>query len=120
MKHLAWIFIAIFCTALAQVKPAELLNTKQEVCGCCDNAGDCGMPDCALPAAPAQQALARNVTTVVQVATKRAAATARVSREKFYTQFVSRPAAVPDFRAPLVAAAAANVPLFKAHCSFLI
>jgi hypothetical protein len=121
VKRLVWIFLAMFCTALAQVQPVELLKAKQDSCGCCEKPGACGMPDCSVPVASAQPILASAVAaTAIRAAVKQEAKTADKSVDKFYTAFVDagvRPAIV---RAPVGVARVASVPLFKEHCAFLI
>jgi hypothetical protein len=121
MKRLVWLLITVFVTASAQVQPVDLPLTKSESCGCCeDQAGACGMPDCApapvscptsptLPTVTAQRAEARNLSPAP-----------RIGRESYFVKFESRPALVPARDASLTGASAASVPLFKAHCSFLI
>ena len=121
VKRLVWIFIAVFCTALAQVQPVELLKTKHDSCDCCEKPGACGMPDCAVPAAPAQPTLAGAVaTTVIRVAIKQAAKPADKSVDKFYTAFVDAGIRPVVMRAPVGMVCMARVPLFKEHCAFLI
>ena len=57
-------------------------------------------------------------TTILQV--RRLAAPARRIGEKFYAAFVPSRAVVPAVPAPLPVTPPAGVPLFKAHCSFLV
>jgi len=121
VKRLVWIFIAVFCTALAQVQPVELLKTKQPACGCCEKPGACGMPDCALPATHAQPTLASAVaTTVVRAAGKQEAKTADQPGDKFHAAFVDAGVRSAGVRAPEGVARVAGVPLFKEYCAFLI
>lgn len=121
MKRLVWIFLALFCTTLAQVRPVELLKTEQDSCGCCEKPGACGMPDCAVPATAAQPTLASAVTSaVVRVAVKREVKSADQSGEKFYAAFVDAGIRPVVAHAPVGVAGVAGVPLFKEHCAFLI
>lgn len=122
MKRLVWLILAVFGTALAQVSPVELPVTKAEVCPCCQDGGDCGMPDCALPPAPnpAPVFALQSPAPVVRFTIKRATPAPRVQAEKFYVRFESRPAVAPAPGAIAVIAPAASVPLFRAHCSFLL
>ena len=117
MKRFVWLLLFAFCTALAQVQPVDVPGAKVAKCDCCeDQAGACGMPDCvaqpaagqpvASPAAAGQQSEVPRLT--------------RAKREHFYVQFLPRPALKPAALMSVATASAASVPLFKAHCSFLI
>lgn len=120
MKRLAWLLILVFGTATAQVQPVDVRLIPEERCCCCEEASAaCGMPDCApVPTGCAQPAL--QLQSPVQAATKRLAPAPREAREKFYVQFLPRESAAPVPSPAVVATPAASVPLFKAHCSFLI
>ena len=122
MKRLVWLILAVFGTALAQVSPVDLPVTKAEVCPCCHDGGDCGMPDCALPPAtnPAPVFALPTPVSVVRIAVRRATPAPRALAGKFFVRLESRPAAVPAFGPIAAIAPAARVPLFKAHCSFLL
>jgi len=120
MKRLVWLLIALVCTALAQVQPVALPTAPDEACCCTgEQAGACGMPDCApAPTAPschpsspaaAQRSQARRVTPAP-----------RAREEAFYVRLDCRPAKAPAPGVSLRGTPAARVPLFKAHCSFLI
>jgi hypothetical protein len=117
MKRLVWLLLAAFCTALAQVPPVVVAE-NQSACDCCvDQPGACGMPDCAPLPGPLP---ARSLLPALEV--RRTPAAARVERVRpAYSFLLVRPAARE--RAPIAAektARAAQTPLFKAHCSFLI
>ena len=121
MKRLVWLILAAFGTLLAQVQPMDLPVTKHEVCGCCEQSGACGMPDCVpIHATPVQPAFnLQSPVAVARVVLKEAAPAPRGSKNSFYVQFESSSPARPALRAPVVAPPA-SVPLFTAHCSFLI
>ena len=121
MKRLAWLFLAVFCTALAQVQRVELPVAPAKACDCCETAGDCGMADCGLPpaAVPATFAVERSGVTVTRPAAATEIAPAKAIPSHFWV--ATPPPAVrttfPDFEGT---APPAGVPLFKAHCAFLI
>jgi hypothetical protein len=123
MKRFVWLILAAFCTAIAQVQPVEPLQMKQASCDCCEEgAGACGMRDCA--PAPSCPSTGASLVLASGAATLRAEAESvmpksRSFRDRFYAQFSPRQA-VPAEIAPQVVAPAASVPVFKAHCSFLI
>lgn len=120
MKRLVWLLLFAFGTALAQVSPVDVRLVPAKKCGCCEQPGACGMPDCGLPPAAQPTLSLANPVQVVRVAVKRAAPAPAVVRAKFYVQFLPRVSSVPAVPVRLAAAPAAGVPLFKEHCSFLI
>lgn len=121
MKRLVWLLVAVVCTALAQVQPVDLPVQKEQKCCCCDDeAGACGMPDCA-PMPVSCRVNVPLLSPVVQRTEDRKLSPAPKTRFiHYYVRLESRPALVPAHRASLAGAPAAEVPLFKAHCSFLI
>ncbi|MBI2518608.1 MAG: hypothetical protein HYV95_17170 [Opitutae bacterium] len=123
MKRLVWLFLAVFCTALAQVQPVDLpLPKANSECCCCEGDGACGMPECALPPAAAQTqtpALARAGIVLRQVARRDAARLPQIT-PKFYSFVTERIVAATMLPAPASVAPAASPPLFRVHCSFLI
>lgn len=122
MKRLVWLLLAVFCTALAQVQRVELPVAPRQACDCCENSGDCGMPECGLPPAamPAAFAVERSTVTVTRPAAANELAPAKAMPSIFWVA-VPAPAATrvscPDSPG---SAPPASVPLFKAHCAFLI
>lgn len=121
MKRLVWLLLFAFGTVIAQVSPVELPVTKHEVCGCCEQPGACGMPDCVPPPMSAQPVV--NLVSparTIRVAAKAATPAPAVVREKFYVQFLPRVTVAPVLPATTDAAPAASVPLFREHCSLLI
>ena len=121
MKRFVWLVLFAFCTAVAQVQPVQPVTQVQDACDCCaDGANACGMPDCAtVPSAPAPGATAASPTIGLRVEADSVLPKSRSFRDKFFAQFVSRPA-LPAKLAPRLVAPPASVPMFKAHCSFLI
>jgi hypothetical protein len=122
MKRLVWLLIAVVCTALAQVQPVIMPTTVQEESCCCtgDEAGACGMPDCA-PATAAPSCAQSVPTLAAQRSEARKLTPAPKTRfETYYVRVDSRPAKSPAAGVSLRGTPAASVPLFKAHCSFLI
>lgn len=123
MQRLAWLFLAVFCTALAQVQPVEpLLPPAKNACCCCEDVGACGMPECALPPAstgPSSPVLERAGTELRQAARRDAARLPQIT-PKFYSFVTERIVATTTLPASALAAPAASPPLFRVHCSFLI
>jgi len=122
MKRLVWLLLAVFCAALTPVRPVDGVQVAAAACDCCENAGDCGMPDCLPPlaATPAVPALAATLPAVLKLEAKRQAPAPRLYRDRFYRQFVSAPAReLPTLRATIVAPAA-TAPVYLAQCSLLI
>jgi hypothetical protein len=78
------------------------------------------MPDC-VPPAPTRTLPTANEPARITVSTARhAAAPVRQTGEKFYAAFVEPAAVAAAKRAPDRVTPSASVPLFAAHCSFLI
>ena len=121
MKRLVWLLLITFGTALAQVSPVDVRLVPAETCGCCEQPGACGMPDCVPVAMSVQPVFSRaSPTTVTRAVAQRAAPAPRLVREKFYAQFLPRLNVAPVLPAPTDVAPAASVPLFREHCSLLI
>jgi hypothetical protein len=119
MKRFAWLLVAVFCTALAQVQPVDVVVQRKH--DCCGGDCRCGVPACALPAphSPVAYVSEREVA-VARPEAKRADPRLGTFIEKFYAS-VAAPAVSREVRpAPWSGAPAASVPLFTAHCSFLI
>jgi hypothetical protein len=120
MKRVAWLLLAVFCTVLVQVQPAEAQVAKAKACACCQHPGACAMPCCsASPSVSTALALAPS-GRVARSPLLRRAEPLRGVMEIFSTSFVATEAVRPALPASAEAALAAGVPLFKAHCSFLI
>lgn len=121
MKCLVWLLIAVFGTAFAQVSPVVSPFAQNEACCCCEGpAWTCGMPDCAPAPTAGPSGLALQTATVQRSESRKLSPAPRARYENFYVRFESRPALAPAWGASLAGAPAAPVPLFKAHCSFLI
>ena len=122
MKRLVWLFLAIFCTALAQVQPVESFLTKAGLHGIdCDCDGSCGMPECVMvPVTAHQPALLERAGGELRQVTRRVVAKLREPAPKFYLSFVEPVVVTATLRACAIATPAASPPLFRMHCSFLI
>ena len=121
MKRLVWLLLAVVGTAFAQVQPVTFLTLSHPACHCCkcNCGGSCGMPGC-LPPAPARTLPAANQPAgIVVVQAGQMAEPARTG-EKFFAAFVEPAAVFAASRAPEWVTPPASVPLFAAHCSFLI
>jgi hypothetical protein len=123
MRRVAWFLLAVLCTSFVEVQPFELLNSCHCVCCQCCHCkvpGACGMPCCGAPA-PACQTLAAEETAGIRGVALRPAAQ---PRQLSCVLFVARGAELAEASCALAPSAfatpAARVPLFKAHCSFLI
>jgi hypothetical protein len=121
MKRFVWLILAVFCTALAQVQPVDVPAIKAKVCSCCQIPGGCETPRCCPPPAhvPAIFNSAQPVRTA-SLAVRREREPVRRAGKKFYAPLVEPVIASVAIPASALAVSAASVPLFKAHCSFLI
>jgi hypothetical protein len=118
MKRIAWLLLAVVCASMAQVQPSDVF-AKAKVCHCCRIPGACGMPGCC----PRPEATARlDPNRAAQQATcpSRKREGVRSPAERFYSSFLNPAAYRFVLPAPAAALPAARLPLFKAHCSFLI
>ncbi len=121
MKRLVWLLLLAFGTALAQVSPVDVRLIPAEACSCCEQPGDCGMPDCLpLPAAAQPVMQLAHPTQVTRRLAQRATPAPRQAREAFYVQFLPRIRIAPAVPLHLAEAPPAREPLFQAHCSWLI
>jgi hypothetical protein len=121
MKRLVWLLIAVFGTAFAQVSPVVSPFVQDEACCCCDGpAGACGMPDCAPAPTACAPALTLPIPAVQRLAARRLAPTPPARVSAYFVKFESRPALSPAVRVSRPGTPVAQVPLFKAHCRFLI
>jgi hypothetical protein len=122
MKRLAWLLLAVCCTAFVRVQPAESLVSCQSACCHHKAPGACDMPcgrAVAPPAAPMTFA-SEKPARISKPALKQDSGPARFSEQKFYAPFVEIAAPSVALDAPALLAPAASVPLFRAHCSALI
>jgi hypothetical protein len=118
MKRMTWLLIAVFCTAFVRVQPVELTHCSQCVTCHCKIPGACGMP-CSGTPAPAMFAAAQS-TKIAHAAGSRNLVPVPLTARKFYLSCVEPAARSVAFIAPVSIAMPSAVPLFKAHCSFLI
>lgn len=122
MQRLVWLLLFVFGTALAQVSPVDVRLNPGEVCSCCDRPGACDMPDC-VPTPISTQLLLQTAGPAqsIRAAAKRAAPAPRLVREVFYGQFLPRVSVAPTLSvSDDLVVPPARVPLFRAHCSWLI
>src|SRR5258706_10764690 len=98
MKRLVWLLLAVFCTAFAQVQPADLPETKAKVCACCQIPGTCRMPGCCPKPAHAPTVLnSGSPARTTALTARRAVKSARHATVKFYLPFVESVAASATF-----------------------
>jgi hypothetical protein len=117
MRRIAWILLAVICSAFARVQPVDIAQCGQCACCHCKVPGDCGMP-CSRTPAPAMFAVEPGAL-VPRPATREAKGV-KAPKAGFFASFVE---SATDRVAPIAtvpAVHAAGVPLFRAHCSFLI
>jgi hypothetical protein len=114
MKRLAWLLLGFLCTALVQVTRVEGQPATPKCCHCCQLPGCClpvaGVPATARAEEPAQAAQAPVLRALP----------ASLGVAQFYAGWVEPAAIRPVLSASAEAAHPARVPLFKAHCCFLI
>jgi hypothetical protein len=121
MKRLVWLLVAVLCTALVPVQPAEQSAAKTCCCKHCKCKEGCRGSAGACPMAPAPVLFTsdRSVEPASVTAVRRARP-GRGERAKFFVSFVGRRVVKARLVATFEAARAAPAPLFEAHCSFLI
>lgn len=120
MKRVAWVLLAVAIAAFVRVQPVELLNSSHCMRCHCKVPGACGMPCCGTPA-PASPMLAAATTAEVSRAASRSFPQAlQASALPFYAIWIESAEDSCALATSTVAVPAARVPLFKAHCSFLI
>ncbi len=120
MKRIAWVLLAVLCPAIVRVQPVELAQCKACASCHCKVPGECGMP-CGQSSAPAPIMFASAQSArVTKVAGSQNLPDARLAERKFYAACVPPPAVLVARGATAPMAPPAGVPLFKAHCSFLI
>jgi len=119
MKRIAWILIAVFCTAFVRVPRVDLSPCVCCACCHCKVPGACGMP-CSRTPGPAQATFVSERSTSVSRPVAQKARLGLPSDFKFYARYEGRPTDLVAFVAIAAAMPAGSVPLFKAHCSFLV
>ncbi len=117
MKRLTWLLLAVFCTVVVQVQGVE--GPAKAKAGACCPCGGCGMPCCPPPASAAAAFIPDSSALVARLPAPRRVPGSRWA-ETFYASFAEPEAFRSALPASAEAARAAGVPLFKAHCSFLI
>jgi hypothetical protein len=119
MKRLSWLLAALLCTVFVQVQPVETARSCPCCCCHCKVPGACGMPCSGAPAPAPVMLAAEQPARAARPACQLKVEAARPA-EKFFARYVEPAAAPFAHRAPDLLALAAEVPLFKAHCCFLI
>jgi hypothetical protein len=116
-----WLLLAVFCTSLVGVQPVEVSQNGHCTCAChCKEPGACGMP-CTRAAAVTRELAAGELSTrVAKPVANAQSATVRQTEHKFFAPFVEPPSSLVAVQAPAAVAPPVAVPLFEAHCSFLI
>ena len=121
MKRLVWLVLAAFCAALGQVQAVDTLGAKAKNCACC-HPKSCGMPGCCPPPSSASQVFEEAPTAeVARRPSPRQVHLTRESAQGFYFSIAALSEATRQRNSPAADRAfAAIVPLYAAHCSFLI
>lgn len=116
-----WLLVAVFCTSLVGVQPVQVAQDRHCSCAChCREPGACGMP-CTRTAAVGRELAAGELSLRVGKPVANAQAeTVRQIQRKFFAPFVAPPSTVVAVHAPAAPPPPTAVPLFEAHCSFLI
>jgi hypothetical protein len=119
MKRMVLALLAVFCAAVVQVQPVEPLKTCPCDCCHCKHPGECGMPACR-----SSSTASPTVATAQSVPNGRSAPRLLAQPGPFLASFVFAPgigsAPSSALTPSALAVPTAHVPLFKAHCSFLI
>jgi hypothetical protein len=117
VKRITWLLLIAFSAVMAQVQPVDVHVSLVKKCSCCEQPGDCGMPDCGLPPVASQRALPVAEASSTLRAAERVAPQAHKAEVRLFAQALARASLTPTRLTPAVPA---RVPLFKEHCSFLI
>jgi hypothetical protein len=122
MRRLLAVILTLATCAFAQVQPLVLADAmRHPTCGCCSGDGACGMPDCLPPPVTTRTVpVAVQTVRITLAAATRVAAPVRRTGEKFFMTFLEPPTTPVTVRGSDRITPPASVPLFKAHCSFLI
>jgi hypothetical protein len=120
MKRVICLLLALCCTAFMRVQPVELgLRAACTRCHC-KTPGDCGMPCAPAAAAAPVMFAAEHSARIARPAAESQPRATRPSEEKFFAPFVESPTSAVGLDPSALMVATDGVPLFKAHCSFLI
>jgi hypothetical protein len=123
MKHLSWVLLTVFCSAVLQVQPAATTTGATPPVCCthchCQVPGDCGMP-CSPCAAPAEQVLAAQGQGCTALPAAQVSKVAKPPAVKFYASCIDEPAAKAKLPRTAKVVRAAVEPLFMVQCRILI
>ncbi|MFZ9682278.1 MAG: hypothetical protein ACO3DQ_03620 [Cephaloticoccus sp.] len=120
MTRLVWLLLVACTAAFARVQPADLPVEPAEACCCCEQAGACGMPECAPPPATATVLLDRPVATARAELRREAVPPKKVAQPAFYAPLLVAPAPDRPAFTPTVDLAATAPPLRVVQCRWLI
>jgi hypothetical protein len=119
MRHLSWVLLTVFCSAVLQVQPAA--TTPPSSCAhChCQTPGDCGMP-CSPCATPAPQAVSALEQACVSRPAAEVSKAAKPTAVKFYASYIDEPASKAQLPRTAKVVRSAVEPLFMVQCRILI
>lgn len=126
MKRLFWILAAVWCTAFAQVRPVpvatDLPGAPATCCaGSCACAPDCHPVACTvLPARGASNLVAETPGREMRRSDEATPASPAAPAAAFYLSLLPLTSARPVHPVNAAEVFAGAVPLFVAHCSYLI
>jgi hypothetical protein len=116
-----WLLLAVLCTPLVGVQPVGVTQNSHCTCAChCREPGACGMPCIRTAAVSRELAAGERSLRVTKPVANAQAETVRQIQHKFFAPFVAPPSTGVAVQAPAAMAPPTAVPLFQAHCSFLI
>jgi hypothetical protein len=116
-----WLLLAVFCTSLVGVQPVEITRGSHCSCAChCKVPGACGLPCTRTAAISRELAASEQSTRVAKPVANAQTDSVRQLQRKFFAPFVEPPSSVVAALAPVALAPPTAVPLFQAHCGFLI
>jgi hypothetical protein len=116
-----WLLLAVFCTSLVGVQPVEITEGSHCSRAChCKVPGACGMPCTRITAISRELAATERAPRVAKPVANAQKDCVRQLQRKFFAPFVEPPSSVVAALAPVALAPPTAVPLFQAHCGFLI
>jgi len=112
--------MAVVCAAFVQVQPVVLSDSCQCACCHCKVPGACGIPGCRTPTPESPMVAAAHPAGLGRGAARPLAQPGQPFSASFIASRIGSDAALSALVPSALAVPAAHVPLFKAHCSFLI